>query len=178
MAISDWKAYYLKPRTEKKAASVLGSLGIEYYLPLRSRTRAYQRRLVTFETPLFPGYIFAAVPVEKRAEFYRHGHVVHSLPVSRPYQMLRQLVMVRKALTADPELETADPVTAGEIVKIATGAMQGFTGVVVGVKRKRGKVKVSMTIDIVGQAVVLQTDVKLIERLYDPKTKKHPRADK
>ncbi len=169
--ISDWKVIYTHPRAEKKVAEECKALGLECYLPLRSETRIYQRRKVTFLTPLFPGYVFAAIRPEQKNALLSRGHVARFIPVSRPGKMLRQLVMVRRALGSDPGLESVDPVTEGEVVRVASGAMQGCEGVVMRVRRKVGKVVLCVVIDIIGRAVPIEVEQALVERMYDPRTK-------
>ena len=54
-----WNVLYLKPRTEKKMAKVCEVVGVEYYLPMRTERKTYQRRAVTSQIPVFPSYLFA-----------------------------------------------------------------------------------------------------------------------
>ena len=173
---ADWKVVYTHPRAEKKVAEECQALGLRHYLPLRSATRVYQRRKVTFLTPLFPGYVFVELPPAGRAALLGRGHVARVLRVLRPIRMLRQLVMVRKALAENPELDAVDPVTEGEVVRVATGPMQGCEGVVARIRRRTGKVTLLLMVDIIGRAVPLEIERSLIERIYDPKTKSYRRV--
>lgn len=170
---SNWKVLYTHPRAEKAVAADCAALGLECYLPLRTATRVYQRRKVTFQTPLFPGYIFVGLAPEKKYQLFDRGHVVHVLPTPRPVAMLRQVVMVRKALRQDPGLEATDPVTEGEIVRVATGAMMGCEGVVTRISRKSSTVVLTINVDIIGKAVPVQVERAMIERLVDTRTRKH-----
>ena len=174
---ADWKVLYTHPRAEKMAALDCKALGFDHYLPLRSATRIYQRRKVTFDTPLFPGYVFAEVPLDGRGELLSRGHITRIIHVRQPVKMLRQVAMVRKALRVDPNVEAEDPVTEGEIVRVATGPMMGCEGVVTQILRKRGTVILSIAVDIVGKAIPVQIERSLIERTYDVRTKKHRRAE-
>ena len=61
-----WQVLYLRPRLEKKTAELCRTSGIPCYLPVRSQTRTYQRRKVTTETPVFPGYLFVALDASRR----------------------------------------------------------------------------------------------------------------
>lgn len=172
----DWKVLYTHPRAEKMAALDCRSLGLEYYLPLRSSTRVYQRRKVTFLKPLFPGYIFVCLPADRRIDLLSRGHVVSALKVTRPMRMLRQVAMVRKALRLDPGLEAVDAVSEGEIVRISTGPMQGCEGVVTHVGRKSAKLILTISVDIIGKAVPVVVERGMIERIIDNATKKYRRA--
>lgn len=169
---SDWKVLYTHPRAEKMAALDCKSLGLEYYLPLRSTTRVYQRRKVTFLKPLFPSYIFVCLPDSRRIELLSRGHIVHALKVLRPVRMLRQIVMVRKALRLDPGLEAVDAVAVGETVRIATGPMQGCEGVVSRISGKGAKLVLTISVDIIGKAVPVAIERGMIERIPGGSRKK------
>lgn len=175
--LSDWKVLYTHPRAEKMVVKDCQAIGLESYLPLRSATRVYQRRKVTFQTPLFPGYVFACLPLDMRGELLSRGHVVRIIHVLRPILLLRQITMVRKALNANPEIEAVDPVTEGEIVRVATGPMMGCEGVVTHIGRKKGIVTLTISVDIIGKAVPIQIERSMIERLIDNRTKKFRRIN-
>lgn len=173
----DWKVLYTKPRAEKQVAIDCQGMGLECYLPLRSAVRVYQRRKVTFLTPLFPGYIFVNLPYESRNALLARGHVARVIRVLKPIRMLRQIVMVRKALRLDPGLEAVDAISEGEIVRVTTGPLQGCEGVVAKIRRKAGQVLLTLTIDIIGKAVPVAVERNLVERLIDNRTKTYRRAD-
>jgi transcription antitermination factor NusG len=170
---ADWKVIYTHPRAEKMAALDCRAIGLEHYLPLRSATRVYQRRKVTFLTPLFPGYVFVDLPGDMKGELLSRGHVVRIIPVVRPLQMLRQVAMVRKVLRADPGVEAVDPVAEGEVVRVSSGPMQGCEGVVTRIGRKSGRIILTISVDIVGKAIPLQIERGLIERLVDSRTHRY-----
>ncbi|MBR0056743.1 MAG: hypothetical protein IJP66_05380 [Kiritimatiellae bacterium] len=173
---SNWKVLYTKPRAEKMAVLDCRALGLAHYLPLRSATRIYQRRKVTFNTPLFPGYVFVELPNNLRGELLSRGHLVRIIHVPRPVRMLRQLVMVRKALALDPEVEAVDPVEEGEVVRVSSGPMMGCEGVVTHVSRKSGKCVLTISVDIVGKAIPVEIERALIERQFDKRTGKYRHA--
>lgn len=173
---ADWKVIYTHPRAEKMVALDCRALGLDHYLPLRSATRIYQRRKVTFLTPLFPGYVFVELPSDRKGELLSRGHVVRIIPVVRPMRMLRQVAMVRKALKVDPGVEAVDPVAEGEIVRVSSGPMMGCEGVVTHIGRKSDKVLLTISVDIVGKAIPMKIERDLVERLVDNRTKRYRRA--
>jgi transcription antitermination factor NusG len=175
--LTDWKVLYTHPRAEKQVEIECRALGLDCYLPLRTAVRIYQRRKVTFTKPLFPGYVFVELLPQRKGELFSFGHIARVIPVSRPVKMLRQLVMVRKALALDPGLDATDPVSEGEIVRIGTGPMQGCEGVVSRIRRKAGSVILLLSVDIIGRAVPIELDRSLIERIYDSRTRTYKRVE-
>jgi transcription antitermination factor NusG len=157
-----WQVIYLRPRLEKKTAEVCRISGIPHYLPLRARTRTYQRRQVTTEIPVFPGYLFAALDAPHKLTLQKTNHVLRFLMPRRPYRMLRQLVQVRRALRVDPELRPVRMLAAGTRVRIVAGPFQGIEGVVA---RLATTMRVCLTVEMLGQCLAVQASREQVEPL-------------
>lgn len=157
-----WQVVYLRPRLEKKTAEICRRNGISYYLPVRTRTRTYQRRKVTTELPVFPGYLFVAIAAPQKLVLQKTNHVLRFLEPSRPYRMLRQLVQIRRALRIDPALHPVKLLAAGTRVRIVAGPFMGIEGVVA---RLASTMRVILTVDLLGQGLVVQAGRAQIEPL-------------
>lgn len=157
-----WYVLYLRPRSEKKVADVCEAHGIEGYLPLQAVTRIYQRRKVTVEVPLFPGYFFVSFDPDQRIVLLRTNHVIKIMTPPDEAGLIYQLDQVRQALAVDPSLGAADALKHGHHVRIRCGPFQGIEGVVAS-KRRCGKVR--LNIELVGQAVAVDIDRDFVELL-------------
>jgi len=157
-----WQVVYLRPRLEKKTAEVCRMNGISHYLPLRRHTRTYQRRKVTTEIPVFPGYLFVALDAPRKLALQKTNHVLRFLEPSRPYRMLRQLVQIRRALRIDPALRSVRPLAAGSRVRIVAGPFMGVEGVVA---RLASTMRVVLTVELLGQGLVVQASREQVEPL-------------
>ncbi len=157
-----WKVLFVKPRTEKKVAEYCQLYGIAYYLPLREKTRVAQRRKITARLPVFPGYVFARVTPGQRLALLQTNLLVRVLEPEAPRRMLRDLVMVRRALRINPALESVKPLTAGRLVRIIGGPFQGVEG---RIARLAGTLKVVLNVDMIGQAVAVTAEINQIEVL-------------
>jgi transcription antitermination factor NusG len=155
-----WQVAYLKPRTEKKAAEACRLIGIPHYLPLRRRTATYQRRQVTTEIPVFPGYLFVSLDAPRKLRLQQTNHVLRFLEPARPRQMLRQLVYIRRALRIDPSLRPCQTLAAGTRVRIISGPFQGIEGIV---DRLSSSMRVFLTVDWLGQALAVQASREQVE---------------
>ena len=160
--MQNWKVLFVKPRTEKKVTEYCALYKIPFYLPLRATTRVVQRRKVTFFLPVFPGYVFANFPVEQRLQLQQTNLLVRILEPAEPRRMLRDLIMVRRALKVDPELKPAKPLSQGRLVRITGGPFQGVEG---RVARMAGTMSVVLNIDMIGQAVAVTAKTDQIEIL-------------
>ncbi|MCL1921896.1 MAG: hypothetical protein FWG50_12630 [Kiritimatiellaeota bacterium] len=157
-----WKVIFVKPRTEKKLSEYCGLYGIRYYLPLRKKTRIVQRRKVTVDLPLFPGYVFVRLHPSQRLALLQSNLIVRILEPLKPRRLLRDLVMVRRALRVNPHVLTTRPLTKGRLVRIMAGPFMGIEG---RVTRITPKMKVVLNVDMIGQAIAVEIEADFVEAL-------------
>jgi len=157
-----WIVLFVKPKTEKKISEYCKLYGIRSYLPLREKTSVIQRRKVTTLIPVFPSYVFANVSPDQRLELLKTNLLVRTLEPLQPRRMLRDLIMVRRALRANPALQTAKPLSTGRLVRITNGSFMGIEG---RVARVSDKMQVILSVDMIGQAVSVSVQADQIELL-------------
>ena len=160
--MQNWKVLFVKPRTEKKASDYCSLYGIPFYLPLREKTSVVQRRKVTTLLPVFPGYVFVKLLPAQRLQLLQTNLLVRILEPTHPRRMLRDLIMVRRALKVNPALTPAKPLMQGLRVRITGGPFMGVEG---RVARMAGTLKVVLNIDLIGQAVSVTAKTDQIELL-------------
>ena len=139
-------------------------LSIEFHSICRyaRKTRILQRRKVTFMLPVFPGYVFVKLLPAQRLPLLQSNLLVRILEPSQPRRMLRDLVMVRRALGVDPTLTPTKPLAKGRLVRIVRGPFMGIEG---RVARMAGSLKVVLNIDLIGQAITVTAETNQIEVL-------------
>ena len=160
--MQQWKVFFVKPRAEKKVAEFCSLYGIQYYLPLREKSRVAQRRKIVVRVPVFPGYVFARIDDVQRLKMLKTNLLVRVLEPLKPRRMLRDLVMVRRALRVNPALRPAKPLEAGRPVRIVDGPFKNIEGVV---SRMSGTMKVILNVEMIGQAVVVTAEREQVEPL-------------
>lgn len=160
--MQNWQVLFVKPRTEKKIAEYCRLYRIPHYLPLRTQTKKVQRRTVTTLIPLFPGYVFVKCNEQERLQLLKTNLLVRFLTPPRPMRLLRSLVMVRRALQANPTLEAAPPLTTGNLVRIISGPFKGIEGFV---KHVSDSCKVVLNIEMIGQAIAVVAERDQLEKL-------------
>ncbi len=158
--MQNWKVLFVKPRTEKKVTEYCQLYEIPFYLPLREKTRVLQRRKITFHLPVFPGYVFVKLQPSMRLPLLQTNLLVRILEPSQPRRLLRDLVMVRRALRVNPTLATTKPLTKGRMVRIVSGPFMGVEG---RVARLAGPLKVVLNVDLIGQAISVTAEAGQIE---------------
>ncbi|MBN1673060.1 MAG: hypothetical protein JXR37_18585 [Kiritimatiellae bacterium] len=161
----NWHVLHLRPRCEKKMADYCASLALEHYLPLREQVGTYQRRRVAVEKPLFPGYVFVNYRDDRRIELLRSNFIANILEVPDQRKLLDELRQIRLALQVDPTLGACAAFTRGKWAKILRGPFQGLEGVVQLVK---GKARVVLNVELIGQGVAIEVDIEDLEALDGP----------
>jgi transcription antitermination factor NusG len=159
----DWYVLHVRPRCEKKMAEFCRLNHFSHYLPLRQETKIYQRRRVTVEKPLFPGYVFVTFDPDGRLSLLKTNNIVRILKPESRRQLLHELAQIRKALAVEPDLSPVSALREGYHVRITGGPFMGVEGVVRTVK---GKTKVCLNVDMIGQAVAVEVDRAFLELIH------------
>ena len=155
-----WFALYTASRHEKRVAQHLSQREIEFYLPLYKSERKWSDgSRVTLDLPLFPGYLFIHI---QRSERSRVLGVPGALavvggtggePACLPDATIHAL---RSGLEARP----ARPhplLTAGQRVRIRSGALAGFEGIVA---RNKNIFRVVLTVEHIMQSYAVEVAVE------------------
>lgn len=159
--VATWHVLHSKPRCEKKLDEFLGALIIEKYLPLRSEIKIYQRRKVFIEKPLFPSYMFACFPPDKRIAVLQSRMLVRILPVYDQAGLVNNLRQIKLALADNPYIKAASILSKGDRVRITSGPLQGVEGIVNVLK---GATRVFLLVESIGQGVAVEVDPASLER--------------
>jgi len=157
---TSWHVLHVRPRCEKKAAAYCLGAQLPCYLPLRVERKKYQRRLVEVWKPLFPGYVFAGFRPDQKMVLLQSGQIARILEVKDQAKFTGEIEQVRRALEADPELQACPVITGGMPVRITSGPFRGLEGIVV---KTKGRARVTINVDMIGQGVVIETDEDALE---------------
>jgi transcriptional antiterminator RfaH len=125
-----WLVCHTKPRCEKKFAALMAAEKFEHYLALVESVRRYAQQTKRFTKPLFPGYVFAKVPVEKKARIYQQDLLARAITVEDEARFLQQLGDVKAIVASGLELSVMPLLTKGRRVKIIGGPLHGLEGFV------------------------------------------------
>ena len=155
-----WNVLHVRPRCEKKMGVFCRVQRYEYYLPLRSETKIYQRRKVTVEKPVFPGYVFVSFGPQERLELLKTNNIVRILESMDEQHLLHELEQIQKALAVDATLGAVAALKKGRHVRITGGPFMGVEGLIQDVK---GNTKVLLNVDMIGRAVAVEVDRDFLE---------------
>jgi transcription antitermination factor NusG len=158
----EWRAYHVRPRTEKSVARHLRSHNIPYYLPQMERRRRYQRRLVRSQLVLFPGYVFIVLNDHEAAPRIEYKSIIRSLAITDQEQIDRELRDIHRLIESGQPLTREERLQTGSLARIVHGPLAGLCGQVV--RNKRGQ-KFVLQVQFLQQGVSVAIDVGSIEAL-------------
>lgn len=152
-----WLVCHTKPRCEKKFAALMTAEKFEHYLPLVQSVRHYAQQTKKFTKPLFPGYVFAKVPVQQKARIYQQDLLARAITVSDEAGFLRQLADVRAIVSSGFEFSVMPLFTKGRPVKIIGGPLFGLEGFVDDPTNPQGVV---ISVDVLQQGLLVKVPVE------------------
>ncbi len=162
MADTYWLVCHTKPRCEKKFAALLAAEKFEHYLPLVQSVRRYGQQTKRFTKPLFPGYVFTQIPVEKKARIYQQDLLARAIIVEDEATFLRQLEDVRKIVASGLELSVMPLLTKGRRVKIVGGPLHGLEGFIDNPENPKGVV---ISVDVLQQGLLVKVPAENLHPL-------------
>jgi transcriptional antiterminator RfaH len=157
-----WFVCHTKPRCEKKFAQLLALEHFAHSLPLVQSIRRYPGQVKRFTKPLFPGYVFAQIEVERKARIYQQELIVRAIPVDDVSTFLRQLEDVKAIVASGLEASLHPLLKKGAHVRIVNGALKGVEGMIEDPHHPKGVV---ISMDVLQQGVLVRIpleDLKLL----------------
>lgn len=135
---------------------------MEHYLPLVETVHDYEGRIRRRTKPLFPGYVFARVPVARRPRIFQQDLLARVLPISDEPAFLRQLEDVRLIVASGLETTLHPLLKRGSPVRIITGPLKGLEGVVDDPANPRGIV---LAVDVLQQGLLVRLPMEHLKPL-------------
>lgn len=157
-----WLVCHTKPRCEKKFAALMVAEKFEHYLALVKSVRHYAQQTKSFTKPLFPGYVFAQVPIEEKSRIYQQDLLARAITVNDEAKFLRQLEDVKKLISSGFEISILPLFTKGRQVKIIGGPLYGLLGFVDDPTNPQGIV---LAVDVLQQGLLVKVPVEHLQVL-------------
>jgi transcription antitermination factor NusG len=154
---SRWFAVWTRSRQERVAAAMLSTLGVEHYLPMTTETRQWSDRLKAIETPLFPGYLFVRMNLNRdsRLQVLKVAGVAdfvgnHSGPLPVPDQ---QIEGVRAVINHHLEYSLSQQWVPGDLVRVIRGPLAGIEGVLL---RSNTSTQLLISIEMIHRCIAVK----------------------
>jgi transcription antitermination factor NusG len=151
-----WFAVRTKSRQEKMSATMLDSLGVDYYLPLQTEVRQWSDRKQAVSIPLFSGYVFLRMTsdgAERKAILRVPGIVGFVGNKEGPSPIPNyEIEYVRTALAGGTRCSVVPPIQIGERVRVFRGALEGLEGVLV---RSNSGSRLVICVEMIQQSIAI-----------------------
>ena len=155
-----WFVAHTRPRCEKKLTQYCQRQGFETTLPLFRSVKKYRGKTLTFEKPLFPGYLFfKSLPADSR-KVYQSDYVANLLDVPDQKTFEDQLQDILRALDTNLEVRLAPQIKEGARVRVKSGPLRGMEGFV---EKRAGQVNVLLRLDFIRQAASVKMEAGDLE---------------
>lgn len=140
----------------------MGAENFEHYLPLITSVRRYAKDTKRFSKPLFPGYVFAQVPVELKSRIYQQDLLARAITIDDVARFLRQLQDVRTLVDSGLMLSLHPLVKKGARAKIISGPLRGLEGIIDDPANPNGIV---LCVDVLQQGLLVKVPLEDLEAL-------------
>ena len=162
-----WFALRVKSNCEKPVSAILRGKGFEEFVPTYRASRQWSDRIKVLDLPLFPGYLFCRLDLNKRLPLvttpgflYLVGNGKTPEPVDETEIMAIQSV-VRSGIPALPWAS----VVVGQKVRLERGPLRGVEGVVAKVADQH---RVFVNVTLLQRSVSVQVDSDWIRTVGGP----------
>lgn len=157
-----WYAAYASANHEKRVAEQLAVRSVDHFLPLYESVRPWKDRRVRLQLPLFPGYVFVRIVLRDRLEVLKVPGVVRLVGFNGLPAPLgdKEVESLQRALAQGVCAKPHPFLTVGRRVRITAGPLAGHEGILV---RRRGSLRVVLSMDLVQRSIVVDVDVADLE---------------
>jgi transcriptional antiterminator RfaH len=155
-----WHVAHTRPRREKKLAEYCAREGFPVTLPLYRSVKKYPGKVVSFEKPLFPNYVFLKLRPHQRKKVYQSDYVANLLNVLDQESFQAQLDDILAALETDYEICVMPHISSGKRVKITAGPLRGMEGYV---EERQGRFLVLLRLDFIAQSAGVKVEAGELE---------------
>lgn len=158
-----WRAFYTKPRHEKKVVDRLSEEEFEVYCPLVKTKVKWSDRWKKVQKPLINGYVFAKVDEKQRIEVLQDQSVVACVTwAGRPAVVQDAEIEAMRALLDGGSNIEVKQLAPGQKVEVDAGPLSGKKGSVITVNGNKARVVIE-NLGIVITAELSMASLKAIE---------------
>lgn len=160
----NWYALHTKSRFENKVDTLLKKKSIEVFLPIVRIKSKRRDRNVMINKPLFPGYLFVKTDLKPDNHLNivkTHGVVELVGNNDGPVEIsANDIESLKIMIKGKDEITTGTNLKKGDKVIVVNGPFTGVSGIF---ERYKGKERVIVNFDVLGQFAAINVNKKDIE---------------
>jgi transcriptional antiterminator RfaH len=144
-----WFVIHTKPRDEHRVKSHFEGMGIETILPLCKSYRSPYDKMCAMLKPLFPNYLFARLDLERHYYKVKWTRGVNRIVGvgNEPTPISEAVIQILKErMGADNTVELLDDLQEGNLVRITSGHLKDFVGILQKGMSSGGRVRILLNL--------------------------------
>jgi transcription antitermination factor NusG len=132
-----WYALRVKTRGEQLAASALTMKGYDVFLPQYRSRRRWSDRVKEVDLPLFAGYLFCRLDVNRRLPVLTSPGVLQLVGTGNAFYPVddQEIAVLQSIVTSQVAAEPWPFLRVGQTVRIDHGPLAGLQGLLVSLKK-------------------------------------------
>jgi transcription antitermination factor NusG len=157
-----WYAVYTRSRHEKCVREQFERRSIESFLPLYETVHHWKDRRMRVQSPLFPGYVFVRIELQRRLDVLQVPSVVCLVGFNGQPTALHEeeIKTLQKGLSSGICATPHPYLTTGRRVRIKTGPLAGLEGPLL---RRKGDLRVVLSIELLHRSIGVDVDLGDLE---------------
>lgn len=160
-----WHVFYLRPRTENRVYRILTNLNFEVFWPVIQSLRIWKnRQKKKINLPLFPNYLFVYTYAHELYSIKRLPQVISYITFGgKPATISdKEIEGIRRMLDLGCAITVETKFSKGERVRIISGPLTGYEGVLV---KQYGKSKFGIQLKAINHSVFIDIILLELEKL-------------
>src|SRR5215469_3601518 len=155
--VARWYAAYTFANHEKKVREQLEQRSVESFLPVYESVRRWKDRRVRLQLPLFPGYVFVRLALRDRLRALAVPGVARLVGFGgRPTVVpAEDIEAIRTCLERNRDVQPHPYVRCGQRVRVLSGPLAGFSGIVV---RQKNRTRLVVSFDVLERSVSIELE--------------------
>ncbi len=163
---SQWFAVWTRSRQEKSAATMLATLGVPHFLPLKSEVHQWSDRKQTVAMPLFSGYLFVHINLarDSRLRVLNAAGIAGFVGNQQGPSPIpdHEIEDIRTVLEARVECTVIPLLNEGDRVRVLRGPLAGVEGRLI---RSNSSSRLSISIETIHKSLMVNVSRQDVERL-------------
>ena len=162
-----WHALYTRHQHERAVALSLSAKGHDIFLPIYGTVHRWRNRTKQLLLPLFPSYVFIRGGMDRQLQILTTPGLISIVgwmdghPAIIPQE---QIDAVRLIVQGSHRFEPHPFLSCGDRIRVRNGPLLGVEGILV---RKKGMVRLVVSMEMLGRSAAVELDVSDIARI-DP----------
>ena len=160
-----WYVVYVRSRHEEKVHRLFEEKGVESSLPLIKTTRKWSDRKKKVEIPLFRGYVFVKIDVDRdKLNILKTDGVVKFIGIKKKPSRIpdKEIHWIHMMVKKSETVQTENEIPVGQKVRVTAGPFKGVEGVAM---RTGNQSRLVIGIESIMNAVSVEISPNYLEKI-------------